>query len=185
MNRHLRNLIFATGIAIQLGATVEAHDRSRVRATVQGDQPGIAIGQAWQRSEVFDAAYYRDHFRMYLRIRRKNADPSLTPDAVRGGQLVAALARGGTPYSECILSRIVDRDPDFMPDLRRLDFGVAVENVSGDVKAPRGTCDTDLSTASVQRGVPNVLAGDTVAVRLVGGGATGQTVAQGSFAAFP
>ena len=187
MNRHTRNLLIAAFLGTQIGSAALADNSglTRVIANVKGAQPGVAFGQARHRDEVFSAGYFRNHFRMFLRIRKRNADPSLTPDAVNSAALVATLSRGGTPFAECILDRIVDRDQDFIPDAKRWDFGVAVTNLSGDLKAPRGTCDTDLSTASVQRGVPDAQAGDTVSVRLVGGSNDGKVVADGTFAPLP
>lgn len=186
MNRPFRNLLMGlalTGIATAT-AWADPTANTRVHAVLKGATKGVAFGQSWHRGEIFDAEHFRDHFRLYLRVKKKNADPSLAPEAVKSAELVATLSRNGTAYAECILAGIVDRDPDFIPDSRRLlDFGFAVTNLGGDVKAPKGTCDTDLSTAQVQRGVPDVQAGDAVSVRLVGGPSNGQVVASGSFEA--
>jgi hypothetical protein len=186
MNRPICNLLLGltlTGLTAS-AAWADPTTATRVHAVLKGSTKGVAFGQAWHRGEIFDASHFRDHFRVYLRVKRKNADPSLDPDAVKSAELAATLSRNGTAYAECILTAIVDRDPDFIPDARRLlDFGVAVTNLGGDVKAPKGTCDTDLSSAFVQRGVPDVQAGDEVSVRLVGGPGDGQVLATGSFEA--
>jgi len=186
MNRPIRKLLLSLtlGTLASASAWADSSPATRIHAVLKGDTRGVAFGQAWHRSDVFDASHFRDHFRLYLRVKRRNADPSQDPDAVRSGELVATLSRNGTAYAECILVRIIDRDPDFIPESRRfLDFGAAVTNLGGDVKAGRGTCDTDLSNAYVQRGVPGVAAGDGVSVRLVGGPSDGQVLASGEFLA--
>ena len=191
MNRLLKPLLLSAILA-GVGSvpawaenTTPPPDPSRVLAVLKGDGKPAPFGRAVHREEVFDESHFRDHFRMFLRVPKKRADPSLMQDALKSAQLVATLSRNGTPYAECVLVHIVDRDPDFIPDNRRwVDFGVHVVNLGGDVKAPRGTCDTDLSNLGVQRGVPDVQVSDSISVRLVGGSNNGQVLAQGIFAEF-
>lgn len=180
------SILFATALggigSAQAGSTPMAD--TRVHAVLQGSSVGKAFGQAWHRSDMYDAAHFRDHFRMYLRVRRRTADPSLLANADDRATLLGTLTRNGVAYAECVFSRVADRDIDFIPDDRRfLDFGVATENIGGDTKAPRGTCDTDLSSPGVQRGVPDVQASDVLSVTILGGPSAGLAVAQGTFAA--
>ena len=92
----------------------------------------------------------------------------LTPDIAAAlppdPDLRLILSDGGIEYAECLL---VSEDDDEGEDENEVAFKLDLREKKGRFQEKKGSCDTDLQTTDVQRGIPVIEVGDIATITFV------------------
>ena len=143
-------------------------ERARLRARMSRVEGSFASGKLDERVE-------RKETRLSVNVKvplPSTLPPLADSSSAASAALEVALSRSGIEYAVCDMLFNTHDDDDHDDDSRHAEYRVDVrQRIGRSLRERKGSCDTDLTIAGIQAGIPAVEVGDTLAVRIEGGAA--------------
>ena len=139
--------------------------RIRLRTKLRGEDTR-AKGHARRKAKI-RGDRSRDRIKIKVNVPIPSSNPELaSEDAASSLSLMALFSREGSPYASCSLEFDEVEQKDNGPVAEyKTDIRIRTREGRDDrLRVKKGSCDTDISTDTLEQGVPNVSAGDTIEI---------------------
>lgn len=150
--------------------------KTEVRATLAsccGDPEPDSSGKAKRKAEARNEVVEKDEFEGKIKVPVPSTGLGIANEATAASaDIRLVLSHGGTPYAECLFEfdelETEEEDGEIQTEAEyKVNVRLQLKKGTPILQARKGTCDTDLGTAGIQTGVPNVREDDTTTAILV------------------
>jgi hypothetical protein len=151
-------------------------EKTEVRASLKpccGEVEPAAEGKSKRKTEARATVVEKDAFEAKVHVPVPSTGLGIADEAAaESAVLHLVLSNAGGPYADCVLEFTeIETEEDDSGIETYAEYKVQLQQQSKKgvtvLKEKKGACDTDLVTADVQAGVPNVQEGDSALVSLL------------------